>query len=117
MSLVRMYNVKTSITNVHDSKSYWDKEEKQLQYRKKLIGKIDPDTGLMIPTGKMNIHGYDADSVEFAVDIPYFHVAVHNYKWISELELKLKRLKSPFESYENAMDRTRSIFERKGGFK
>lgn len=44
--------VKSGTTYVYDSVSYWDKELKQPRSKRKLIGKLDPDTGEIIPTGK-----------------------------------------------------------------
>ena len=35
---------------VYDSISYWDKEKKQPRSKRKLIGKIDPETGEIVPT-------------------------------------------------------------------
>ncbi|MCD7833633.1 MAG: septum formation initiator family protein [Lachnospiraceae bacterium] len=52
MALVKQYNRKTGTTYVYDSKSYWDPDKKQPRAKRKLIGKLDPDTGEIIPTGK-----------------------------------------------------------------
>lgn len=37
---------------IYESESYWDKEKKQPRSRRKLIGKLDEETGEIIPTGK-----------------------------------------------------------------
>ncbi len=50
MSLVKATNKKSGITYVYESESYWDKEKKQPRNKRKLIGKIDPETGEIIPT-------------------------------------------------------------------
>ncbi len=50
MSLVKCRNKKTGITYVYESESYWDKEKKQPRARRKLIGKIDEETGEIVPT-------------------------------------------------------------------
>lgn len=50
MSRVKATNKKTGITYVYESESYWDKEKKQPRNRRKLIGKIDPVTGEIVPT-------------------------------------------------------------------
>ena len=52
MSLVRNTNKKTGVTYVYESESYWDKEKQQARSRRKLVGKIDPETGEIVPTGK-----------------------------------------------------------------
>ncbi len=52
MSQVKVTNKKSGITYVYESESYWDKEKKQPRNKRKLIGKIDPETGEIIPTRK-----------------------------------------------------------------
>lgn len=50
MSIVKLYNRDRDVTYVYESESYWDKEKKQPRSRRKLIGKIDPETGEIVPT-------------------------------------------------------------------
>ena len=50
MPLVKAKNKKTGITYVYESESYWDKEKKQPRNKRKLIGKIDDQTGEIVPT-------------------------------------------------------------------
>ena len=52
MAQIKQYNKKTGVTYVYESHSYWDKERKQHRSDRKLIGKIDPDTGEIVPTRK-----------------------------------------------------------------
>ena len=54
MSIIKQYHKDTGITYVYESESYWDKEKKQPRSRRKLIGKLDDETGEIIPTGKKN---------------------------------------------------------------
>ena len=42
-------------TYVYEVESYWDKEKKQSRQHKKLIGKIDPSTGNIVPTKKNKV--------------------------------------------------------------
>ena len=49
---VRSYNKKTGVTYVYESSSYWDKEAKMPRAHRRLIGKINPQTGEIVPTGK-----------------------------------------------------------------
>ena len=46
---------------VYESQSYWDKELKQPRSNRKLIGKLDPDTGEIVPTGKKGRTKQDQD--------------------------------------------------------
>ena len=52
MAIVKVYNKERDVTYVYDSYSYWDKEKKQPRSKRKLIGKLDPVTGEIVPTGK-----------------------------------------------------------------
>ena len=51
MSQVR-YTNKNGTTYVYESLSYWDPELKQARAHRTLIGKVDPETGEVVPTGK-----------------------------------------------------------------
>ena len=52
MAIIKQYHKDTGITYVYESESYWDKEKKQPRSRRRLVGKLDPDTGEVIPTGR-----------------------------------------------------------------
>ena len=52
MAIVKSYQRKTDTTYVYESEAYWDPEKKQSRSKRKLIGKIDKETGDIIPTGK-----------------------------------------------------------------
>lgn len=52
MAITKSTDKRTGITYVYSSESYWDKELKAPRNHKKLIGKIDKETGEIIPTGK-----------------------------------------------------------------
>ena len=52
MSIIKQYHKDTNTTYVYESESYWDTELKQARSRRRCIGKIDPETGEMVPTGK-----------------------------------------------------------------
>ena len=51
--LSKCYNKRTGVTYVYEVlENYWDKELHQARNKRRMVGKIDPDTGEMIPTGK-----------------------------------------------------------------
>ena len=54
MAIIKQFDKRSGITYVYDSKSYYDKEKKCYRAKRTLIGKIDPDTGEMIPTDGRN---------------------------------------------------------------
>lgn len=54
MAIIKQFDKRSGITYVYDSKSYYDKEKKCSRAKRTLIGKIDPETGEMIPTDGRN---------------------------------------------------------------
>ena len=52
MAIIKQYHKDTDTTYVYDSVSYWDAEKGQSRSKRKLLGKLDPATGEIIPTGQ-----------------------------------------------------------------
>ncbi len=50
MAIIFQKNKRTGITYAYENKPYWDKEKKQSRAKRKLIGKVDPETGEIVPT-------------------------------------------------------------------
>ena len=51
MNQIQAFNKVRNTTYVYETESQWDKDKKQSVSKRKLIGKIDPKTGNIIPTG------------------------------------------------------------------
>ena len=49
-SIIKVFDKRSGNTYFYESESYWDKEKQQPRSRRKLIGKLDPATGEMVPT-------------------------------------------------------------------
>lgn len=49
-SIIKVFDKRSGNTYFYESESYWDREKQQPRSRRKLIGKLDPATGEMIPT-------------------------------------------------------------------
>lgn len=49
-SIIRSLDKRSGITYVYQSTSYWDKEKKAPRSKRVLIGKVDPETGKVVPT-------------------------------------------------------------------
>ena len=72
MAVIKQYHKETDTTYVYDSQSYWYAEKGQSRSKRRLIGKLDPATGEIIPTGKrgrsktekesLNTNSYDEGS-------------------------------------------------------
>ena len=49
---VKSFNKKTGVTYIYEATSYWDKDTKMPRSHRHLVGKLDPVSGEVIPTGK-----------------------------------------------------------------
>lgn len=52
MAIIKQYHKDTDTTYVYESTSYWDPVKKQSRSKRRVIGKVDPVTGDIVPTGK-----------------------------------------------------------------
>ena len=50
MGIVYQKNKQTGITYAYQNESYWDKKKQQSRAKRTLIGKLDPETGEIVPT-------------------------------------------------------------------
>lgn len=54
MAIIKQYDKRSGITYAYESHSYWDPEKKMTRAKRKLIGRIDPETGDIVPTDGRN---------------------------------------------------------------
>lgn len=65
MAIINQKDSRTGITYVYESISTWDKEKKQSRSKRRLLGRLDEETGEIIPTdgrGKRRSPYYDPGS-------------------------------------------------------
>jgi len=119
LTLVKMHNKKLGITYVYESHSYWDKEKKQPRNERKLIGKLDPVTGEIIPTGKPGRWGSGKSNSSKQTENE--HKDVHSdsveslKRTISEMVEKIKVLENECKQKNAIIDRIRSITDKNNG--
>mgnify|MGYP003571366664 CR=1 FL=1 len=56
MAIVKQLDKRSGITYVYESTSYWDRDKQQPRSKRKLIGKLDPVTGEIVPTDGRGKH-------------------------------------------------------------
>lgn len=54
MAIIKQHDKRSGITYAYESHSYWDPVKKMTRAKRKLIGRVDPDTGEIIPTDGRN---------------------------------------------------------------
>ena len=100
MAIIKQFDKRSGQTYVYDSKSYYDKEKKCSRAKRTLIGKLDPDTGEIIPTDGRNKGAKskpDSSSPE-----------VNRDKRIQELEDENRQLKLQITALKKELNRINS---------
>ncbi len=54
MAIIKQHDKRSGITYAYESHSYWDPEKKMTRAKRKLIGRVDPETGEIVPTDGRN---------------------------------------------------------------
>ncbi|MCL1790302.1 MAG: BlaI/MecI/CopY family transcriptional regulator [Peptococcaceae bacterium] len=68
MGIIYQHDARSGITYAYESVSYWDKEKKQSRSKRTLIGRVDEETGEIVPTDgrrrKKNETSHGKESLE-----------------------------------------------------
>jgi len=54
MAIIYQHDKRTGLTYAYESHSYWDKEKKTSRAKRTLIGRLDTETGEIVPTDGRN---------------------------------------------------------------
>ena len=54
MAIIYQHDKRTGLTYAYESHSYWDKEKKMSRAKRTLIGRLDSETGEIVPTDGRN---------------------------------------------------------------
>ncbi len=129
MAYIKQYHKDTDTTYVYESESYWDPEKKQARSRRKVIGKLDPVTGEIIPTGKRGRKKKEATVTEKTDGIAEDHqlsllyedakrtldrqnqVILSQKEEIRDLKEKLAKAESRNRSLQQALKKIHSVMD------
>ena len=100
MAIIKQFDKRSGITYIYDSKSYYDKEKKCSRAKRTLIGKLDPETGEIIPTDGRN------KGAKSKPDSPA--PEIDSDKRIQELEDENRQLKLQIKALKKELERTSS---------
>ena len=102
MGIVYQKDKRTGITYAYESKAVWDKEKKQSRAKRRLIGRLDPDTGEIVPTdgrGRKRSPYYDPE-MDFKEIMP--NTVKELKAEVSRLRKENEALKGKIEELENS---------------
>ena len=90
MAIIKQHDKRSGITYAYESHSYWDPEKKMTRAKRKLIGRIDPQTGEIVPTDGRNRKKKDEKA---AKDVDYKKLYEKLQKKYEAQEVLIKSLK------------------------
>jgi len=96
MAIIKQYDKRSGITYAYESHSFWDPEKKMTRAKRKLIGRVDPVTGEIVPTDGRNKKNKAQDTAEQESDYKkLYEKLLKKYEaqktLISSLEEQLKK--------------------------
>ena len=100
MAIIKQFDKRTGITYVYDSKSYYDKEKKCSRAKRTLIGKLDSETGEIIPTDGRNKGAKSQPKSHSSEEIQEKH--------LQELEDENRQLKLQITALKKELERIRT---------
>ena len=100
MAIIYQHDKRSGITYAYDSKSYYDKEKKCSRAKRTLIGRVDPDTGEIVPTDGRN-KGATPKPADSSSELD-------KDKRILELENENRQLKLQISALKKELERVKS---------
>ena len=112
MAIIKQYHKDTDTIYVYESTSYWDAEKGQSRSRRKCIGKIDPATGEMIPTGKRGRQKKDSPDPSNEEFIRLQSMYDQRQAEVKELKAQNARLEQELASIKKQNEKLQSAFRK-----
>lgn len=110
MALIRQYRKATDTVYVLDAERIYDPEKKQTRYvHRRLIGKVDPSSGEVIPTGKRG-RPRKNPAAKNAQD-EQEKVTASNGQTIAELTARIEQLQQELEASQEQIRSMNSIMQ------
>lgn len=101
---------RTGIKYAYESVSYWDKEKGQPRSKRKYLGKVDPETGEIIPTDRTRKRGAKkADAGDDAAVIRLHEEIREKDQKIRELQAELKEERKRNDGLRDVLLKVHSI--------
>lgn len=91
MAIIKQYHKDTDTTYVYESISYWDEVKKQSRSKRRLIGKLDPETDEIIPTGKRGRKPKEAPTITSGLPAELPLMYEESLSRIKELTLTIEK--------------------------
>lgn len=101
MAIIHQYDKRSGLTYAYESHSYWDKEKRMTRAKRKLIGRVDPVTGEIVPTDGRHRKTKEKKEAEKVVD--YEALYTRAQKQIESQDVLIKSLRDKIAKLESQM--------------
>lgn len=110
-SIVYQIDKKTGAKYAFESVSYWDKDKKQPRSKRKYLGKVDPETGEIIPSRGRTVHSEEKASEETTILPALYKEIEERDRTIKELRRDLDEVTERYNELLTTVQKIRAMVE------
>ena len=110
-SIVYQIDKKTGAKYAFESVSYWDKDKKQPRSKRRYLGKVDPETGEIIPSRGRTVHSEEKASEETTILPALYKEIEERDRTIKELRRALDEVTEKYNQLLTTVQKIREMVE------
>ena len=110
-SIVYQIDKKTGAKYAFESVSFWDKDKKQPRSKRKYLGKVDPETGEIIPSRGRTVHSEEKASEETTILPALYKEIEERDRTIKELRRDLDEVTEKYNQLLTTVQKIREMVE------
>jgi predicted RNase H-like nuclease (RuvC/YqgF family) len=110
-SIVYQIDKKTGAKYAFESVSYWDKDKKQPRSKRRYLGKVDPETGEIIPSRGRTVHSEEKASEETTILPALYKEIEERDRTIKELRRDLDEVTEKYNQLLTTVQKIREMVE------
>ena len=110
-SIVYQIDKKTGAIYAFESVSYWDKDKKQPRSKRRYLGKVDPETGEIIPSRGRTVHSEEKASEETTILPALYKEIEERDRTIKELRRDLDEVTEKYNQLLTTVQKIRAMVE------
>lgn len=110
-SIVYQIDKKTGAKYAFESVSYWDKDKKQPRSKRRYLGKVDPETGEIIPSRGRTVHSEEKTSEETTILPALYKEIEERDRTIKELRRDLDEVTEKYNQLLTTVQKIREMVE------
>ena len=109
--IVYQTDKRTGIKYAYSSESYWDKDKKQPRSKRRYLGKVDPETGEIIPSRGRTVHSEEKASEETTILPALYKEIEERDRTIKELRRDLDEVTEKYNQLLTTVQKIRAMVE------